>query len=141
EIAKTAPNLTPEEMAAAGQPSRVQQAQEQLAELRLRYTDQHPDIIALKQLIGVLKSEGAAAGGAARVRSRPVPNPGYEQMRIQLIDTESLVASLQRQVQQATRDRDRLEAMARAAPGVQADSENLDRDYNVLRRNYEELLA
>ncbi|RKK01806.1 GNVR domain-containing protein, partial [Teichococcus wenyumeiae] len=35
----------------------------------------------------------------------------------------------------------RLDAMARSEPEVQAQFMNLDRDYTVLRRNYEELLA
>ena len=34
-----------------------------------------------------------------------------------------------------------MEKIARAAPEVEAQSKNLDRDYDVLRKNYEELLA
>ena len=126
----------------AGAPSRLKAAQEQLAELQLRYTDQHPDIISLKQLIGVLRSEGNGATATPRsgARSCPIPNSSFDQLRVQLIDTEALVSSLQRQVRDASRERDRLEAMARAAPGVQAEYENLDRDYNVLSKNYEQLL-
>ncbi len=41
------------------------------------------------------------------------------------------VASLQRQVQDTIAERERLETMARTAPGVQAEYQNLDRDYNV----------
>jgi hypothetical protein len=34
-----------------------------------------------------------------------------------------------------------LERLARAAPHVQAELQNLNRDYDIIRRNYEELLA
>ncbi len=142
ELAKTPQSTPADEGSVAGAPSRLKAAQEQLAELQLRYTDQHPDIISLKQLIGVLRSEGDGATATPRsgARSRPIPNPSFDQLRVQLIDTEALVSSLQRQVRDASRERDRLEAMARAAPGVQAEYENLDRDYNVLSKNYEQLL-
>ena len=119
-----------------GAPSRLKQAQDQLAELQLRYTDEHPDIIALKKLIPTLRNEGGSASG-----SRADSNPLYEQLKVRLIDVDGEVASLQRQVKEGEAQRDRLDAMARAAPGVHAESENLDRDYNVLRRNYEELLS
>ena len=123
ELAKTPQSTPADEGFVAGAPSRLKAAQEQLAELQLRYTDQHPDIISLKQLIGVLRSEGNGATATPRsgARSCPIPNPSFDQLRVQLIDTEALVSSLQRQVRDASRERDRLEAMARAAPGVQAE--------------------
>jgi polysaccharide chain length determinant protein (PEP-CTERM system associated) len=82
---------------------------------------------------------GAAPPGMRNTRS--LPNPVYEQLKVQLVESDSAVASLQRQVADATRERDRLDAMARSAPGVQAQYLNLNRDYDVLRKNYEELLS
>ena len=51
------------------------------------------------------------------------------------------IASLQRQISDATHERDRLDEMARSAPGLQAEYLNMNRDYDVLRKNYDELLA
>ncbi len=120
-------------------PSRLQAAEQRLAELRLRYTDQHPEVIALKALIPTLKGDEGAAPG--RRAGSILPNPVYEQTKLRLIDAEAQVASLQRQVRDTITERERLETMARTAPGVQAEYQNLDRDYTVLRKNYEELLA
>jgi uncharacterized protein involved in exopolysaccharide biosynthesis len=50
------------------------------------------------------------------------------------------VVSLQRQRDDAVRYRDHLEKVQREQPGLIAEYQNMDRDYNVLRRNYEELL-
>ena len=128
-------------MAGASAPSRLKTAQDQLREKQLRLTDQHPDVIAQKDLIATLQKEGGSTASPPRAgRARPLSNPLHEQLKMKLVDAETLVSSLQRQEQDARKELDRLEMMARAVPGVQAESENLDRDYLVLRRHYEELL-
>jgi uncharacterized protein involved in exopolysaccharide biosynthesis len=70
-----------------------------------------------------------------------VPNPVYEQLKVRMFEAESNLASLQRQLADATRERDRMDEMARSAPGLQAEYINLNRDYDVLQTNYKELLA
>jgi uncharacterized protein involved in exopolysaccharide biosynthesis len=94
--------------------------------------------------------KGAAAGSGAPLsagaataadNSRSVPNPIYEQLKVRMFETESLLSSLQRQIADATHERDRLEEMARSAPGIQAEYINLNRDYDVLQTNYKELLG
>jgi hypothetical protein len=82
-----------------------------------------------------------AGGGGGRAVSRSQPNPVYDQLKIQLVETETQVNSLTRQVADARATRERLETVARAEPQLEAESTNLNRDYDVLRRNYEELLA
>jgi polysaccharide chain length determinant protein (PEP-CTERM system associated) len=145
ELSATPQNLPVETDAAgllvANPPSRLKAAQDQLREMQLRLTDQHPDVIAQKDLIATLQKEGAGGGAPARTgHVHPLSNPIYQQLKMKLVDAEGLVSSLQRQVQDAHKELDRLEMMARAVPGVQAEAENLDRDYHVLRRHYEELL-
>jgi uncharacterized protein involved in exopolysaccharide biosynthesis len=64
-----------------------------------------------------------------------------EQLQVRLVDADSQIASLGRQLRDLEAQSERLEEMAREAPEVQAQFANLDRDYNVIRRNYEELLS
>jgi uncharacterized protein involved in exopolysaccharide biosynthesis len=98
---------------------------------------------------GKADAEGAAPGakGKADAPQRPaantheVPNPVYEQLKVRMFETESSLASLQRQLADATHERDRLDEMARSAPGLQAEYINLNRDYDVLQSNYKELLG
>lgn len=171
-----APAAAPGVPATAGGPAapfkdpRVEAAQNELNDLRLRYTDNHPDVVSAKRRLEGLKAQAeqaaaaagktadaaaataktdaAAAAKAAEAKAaiparptRSLPNPIYEQLKVRLYETESLIASLQRQIADATRERDRLEEMARSAPGVQAEYLNLNRDYDVQRKNYDELLA
>jgi polysaccharide chain length determinant protein (PEP-CTERM system associated) len=125
--------------------TRLREAERQLTEMRLRYTERHPDVIAQRQLVDTLKASGKTdpdpvpAGAAPRNRS--LPNPVYEQLKVRVVENDSTIASLQRQITDVTRERDQLEAIARGAPGLQAEYTNIDRDYDVLRKNYEELLA
>ena len=130
--------------------TKLQEAEEQLRMLQLKDTEQHPDVIAQKKMIEALKRsrEGAApangatgkADGAAGAGKRSVSNPVYEQLKVRLVEADTAVASLQRQRAAEAELLDRLEKVQREQPGLVAEYQNMDRDYSVLRKNYEELL-
>jgi polysaccharide chain length determinant protein (PEP-CTERM system associated) len=135
---------TEESGAGPGGSPELAQAERALADLRLRYTEQHPDVVAARALVASLRAGGGGGaapqrGGAPRTRS--VPNPVYEQLKVKLVETDGTIASLRRRLAEATKDRDRLEEIARGAPGLEAEASNLNRDYDVLRKNYEELIS
>jgi polysaccharide chain length determinant protein (PEP-CTERM system associated) len=165
ELANTPPMLVVEEapkalVNAVGQTiaqgkTKLQEAKEQLNMLLLKDTEQHPDVIAQQKLIVALKSspEGSApaSGGAgkpaipaaatgAQLGQRSVPNPVYEQLKVKLVDADTEVTSWQRQRVVAADLVDRLEKVQHQQPGLLAEYQNMDRDYSVLRKNYEELL-
>jgi len=149
EVAQTPTLLVVENTpgAIANVQSQVAQAEEQLRILLLHDTDQHPDVIAQKKLIANLRANPekppqpvTAATSPGDVK-RSVPNPIYDSLKVRLVDSDSQVTSLQRQLDEATSVRDRLEKFQREQPGLLAEFQNMDRDYGVLRRNYEELLG
>jgi polysaccharide chain length determinant protein (PEP-CTERM system associated) len=134
--------------------TRLQDAEEQLKMMLLKDTPQHPEVIAQKKLIESLRSsrEGSApatadpagkgdGSAAADAGKRSVPNPVYEQLKVRLVDADSALASLQRQRATEAELLDRLDKIQREQPGLLAEYQNMDRDYSVLRRNYEELLS
>jgi polysaccharide chain length determinant protein (PEP-CTERM system associated) len=135
--------------------TKLQDAQDQLQMLLLRDTELHPDVIAQRKLIESLKNapkEAAAPAAAtskdaashdatANTLKRSIPNAVYDQLKVKLIDADTNVISLQRQRDDAVRYRERLEKVQREQPGLIAEYQNMDRDYTVLRRNYEELLG
>jgi polysaccharide chain length determinant protein (PEP-CTERM system associated) len=140
-----------------GQPAaktRLQQAEDELRMLLLRDTDAHPDVIAQRKVIQALRAEPREAtaqpAGKDGVVSRDaatggvkhsVPNQVYDQLKVKLIEADANVVSLQRQRDEAVAYRDRLEKVQREQPGLIAEYQNMDRDYFVLRKNYEELLG
>jgi polysaccharide chain length determinant protein (PEP-CTERM system associated) len=72
---------------------------------------------------------------------RSVPNPVYDQLKVKLIEADTQLVSLQRQRDEADRYQKKLEKIQREQPGLLAEYQNMDRDYGVLRKNYEELLG
>jgi polysaccharide chain length determinant protein (PEP-CTERM system associated) len=145
---------------AAGMPipqgkSRLQDAEDQLKMLLLKDTDRHPDVIAQRKLIEALRaspeaaapttgrggSGKAAAAGSTPSGQRSVPNPVYEQLKVRMVEAGTAAASLQRQRAAAAEFVDRLEKVQREQPGLLAEYQDMDRDYGVLRKNYEELLG
>lgn len=137
-------------VAAGGGPGgngRLLEAERQLAELRLRYTENHPDVIAARNMVGLVRSGKAPADPrqpttpAQAARSRSAPNPVYEQLKVRVVENDSVIASLQRQITEGLKERDRLSDIARGAPGLQAEYTNLNRDYDVLRKNFDDLTS
>ena len=117
------------------------QAQQQLRQLRLRYTEEHPDVVATRNIVAQLSRGGGGGGNGGGAAPVSGPSVLREQLTLRLVDAEAQIASLERNLATADSDLARMNEMARNAPEVQAEFTNLDRDYTVLRRNYEELLA
>ncbi len=115
-------------------------AQKNLELLQLRLTDDHPDVIAAKRLLSLLRKSGGEAPGSALVAGE-ISNPVYQQVRLQIVDRETTQASTAGRITIAEREAVRLEKLAREEPGVEADYARLDRDYSVLQKNYNELAA
>jgi uncharacterized protein involved in exopolysaccharide biosynthesis len=132
--------------------TRMEDAEDQLRTLLLKDTEKHPDVIAQRKLIESLRNApketpaemGKATGrrdGAANMMKRSVPNAVYDQLKVKLIEADAAVTSLQRQRDDAVRYRERLEKIQQEQPGLIAEYQNMDRDYSVLRHNYDELVS
>lgn len=134
------PALSPLEQ--GGGNGRLAEAERNLRELRLRLTDQHPDVVAARGIVAELRRGDGATRGAPRTGPAAArTNPMLEQLRVRLVDVTSQIGSLERQERLGRSEVDRLDAIARSAPEVQAQALNLNRDYAVLRHNYDELLG
>ena len=70
-----------------------------------------------------------------------VANSVYEQIKLRLVDAEAAVAAVQRRLDEAQTDEERIKKVAASAPGVLVQAQDLDRDYSILKRNYQELVA
>jgi len=124
---------------------RLQEIRRNLDSLLLKYTDDHPDVKAARTQIAQLEAEGAkssvAAGKSAGATKGEIPNPVYEQIKVRLVDAEAAVAAVQRRLDEARSDQERIEKVAASAPGVLVQAQDLDRDYSILKKNYHELVA
>jgi polysaccharide chain length determinant protein (PEP-CTERM system associated) len=123
---------------------RLQELRRNLDNLRLKYTEDHPDVKAARQAIAQLqaeKSPAAAGKPGGGPNKGEIANPVYEQVKVRLVDTEAAVAAVQRRLDDAQAEQERIERIAKSAPDVLVQAQDMDRDYAVLKKNYQELVA
>jgi polysaccharide chain length determinant protein (PEP-CTERM system associated) len=123
---------------------RVREQQKSLDELRSRYTEAHPDVVSAQRLLAQLKKDLAAlpvdGPRVAGQRQQGVSNPVYEQLRVKLADEEGNVTLQEHRVTEATARIAHEKQQLETAAEVEAKYADLDRDYGIVRKNYEELL-
>ncbi|MDW8340297.1 MAG: Wzz/FepE/Etk N-terminal domain-containing protein [Geminicoccaceae bacterium] len=110
-----------------------------LLELQARYTERHPDVVATKEAIAAL--EARSGRGGERGGAVAVSNPVYEQIRVRIAQKEAEIAQHVVRLARAEEQLAGLEARGRTIPEIEAELKRLTRDYEVIKRNYEELLA
>ena len=132
--------------------SRIATLESQLDSLLVRYTEQHPDVVNTRRTIGDLKEQRErelremaelerAAAEASGGQHRPVEaNPVYQQWKILLGETEARVGALQARVKEYSARVAELEKMTDTVPEVEAKLADLNRDYQVTREQYTQLL-
>jgi len=122
------------------------EAKQNLIDLRSKYTDDYPDVKEEKRRVAQLQAElsttsALPASGAQGSGNQSIPNPVYIQTQSKLSDAETEVAL------QASRVRDAEATQAGAmktsakAIDIQAQFANLDRDYDLVHKTYQDLLA
>lgn len=139
---------------------RIETQRKRIDELRMRYTDAHPDVIATRRVLDQLEAsrdterkveqtrvEAAVKAAAAATPNAPVRAPGmisnpvYQQLRVSLAESEATVASLRAKVREYESRSSALMASAVNVPKVEAEYKQLTRDYEITKRNYEQLVT
>lgn len=120
--------------------ARVAAIQGQLADARGRgYTESHPDVVALRsqlaQALAAAKGEPVGAGGGG------VSNPAYLSLQSLQADRQASVSALRMRKNQLQGDLDTLNAKLADDPAVAAEQGEIDRNYTVLKAQYDQLLA
>ncbi|ABQ70376.1 XrtA system polysaccharide chain length determinant [Rhizorhabdus wittichii] len=102
------------------------------------WTEKHPDVIAIRSQLKQLRAEKARGGS----RSVPMaPNPVYVSLKSMQAEREGNVAALQARKSQLEQAVTTIAQRQLTAPGAQIDQARLDRDYDVLKDQYNKLLA
>jgi polysaccharide chain length determinant protein (PEP-CTERM system associated) len=124
--------------------SRLDAQKRQLDELLRRYTDQHPDVVAARRTIAQLEQQRRAEKETRRAdgKTGSAPtSPVFQRIRVVLAEAEAKVASLQGQLSAQQGQLEQARSMAGRMPQVEAEFSQLNRDYAIVRKNYEELVA
>ncbi|CAH2598820.1 conserved membrane protein of unknown function [Rhodovastum atsumiense] len=110
-----------------------------LEALRLRYTEQNPDVVRARELVARLRASGLGVN-AVDTAARVIPNPTYERVKNDIVEAELAAALLTQRLAAMTQERDRLQAMSREKPNVLNDYVTIKREYEEAYNGHAELL-
>jgi len=146
------PNVTPADTAAA----RLTLLRQELAEMRTKYNDRYPDVIALREQVRVLEAKVGAEGAAALPRqAKAAPAARKDGKELRVAPQNPYVQSLMQQLDQATVDAKTTAAEIAAfnqeiktyqrrienTPKREQELALISRDYETTREQFRSLLA
>jgi polysaccharide chain length determinant protein (PEP-CTERM system associated) len=124
----------------------IAQYEGELNSLLVKFTENHPDAVALKDTIARLKAQQAeetSRTSSSGIRSNAdslETNPVYQRMRIGLSETEVEIATLESKATAAETAVEDLQKLVDTIPEVERQLTAMNRDYDVTRDQYETLL-
>ncbi|HRD85597.1 MAG TPA: GNVR domain-containing protein [Rubrivivax sp.] len=131
--------------------SRIAEQKRNLDSLMQRYTDQHPDVITVKRLIKDLEEQKrkevaelrkAALANATPGSAGPAPSSlAAQELNRMMASAEVQVASLKARVAEYSNRMAQAKASLKTSPQIEAESAQLNRDYGVIKKNYEDLVS
>ena len=121
---------------AGGARGSLAQAQSDLASMRARgLTDNHPDVIALKNQIAMLRTAALTDMGPSGT-----PNPAYTSLQSIKIERQASVQALVARRAALQSDIASISAQNITNPELAAEAQRISRDYDVLKTQYDKLL-
>jgi polysaccharide chain length determinant protein (PEP-CTERM system associated) len=113
------------------------QARANLSSLQARgLTDSHPDIIAAEKQIAALAKSAQGPGG-----DYGTPNPAYTSLQGIRVERQATVQALTSRAAALRQQIVTVEANEAKAPAAAAEAKQISRDYDVLKAQYDKLLA
>lgn len=126
---------------------RIDTQKRNLDTLLQRYTEQHPDVVGTRRMIKDLEEQKrqeiqarkkfAAANPGAAVSNNPV----FQQLKVALAEAEANTASLRARVSEYEERYKRSTMLMKTQPQLETELAQLNRDYELDKRNYEQLVA
>ncbi|TYK65773.1 XrtA system polysaccharide chain length determinant [Colwellia echini] len=128
---------------------RITELELQLDNLKLRYTDKHPDVIEVSrnlshleklrstEIESYLEQNNESAGSLKRLSANPV----VQEVQIEVNQLENLIASLNVRANNYRERIVELENMVHTLPEIEAELVALNRGYEITKSKYEELLS
>ena len=131
--------------------TRSLELQQKIDLLLTRYTEKHPDVVAARRRLEIEAADAAAgpvpaSSDEAQTNGGPEPsepqvsNPVYEQIKLQLVEEATKLATLRGRIERRQDKVAELDRPGKNVPMVEAQLIKLSRDYQMLKSNYEKLL-
>ncbi|MCT6699019.1 XrtA system polysaccharide chain length determinant [Rheinheimera sp. 4Y26] len=128
---------------------RIRALQNQMDALLIRYTEAHPDVVETKKLIETLQELRNA--DIAQLEQAAATSPGtssslsqnqvYQELKLNVARLENEMASVSVRVRNYSEKLAQLESQRNTIPDIEAKFTGLNRDYEITKAKYEELLS
>ena len=116
---------------------RIESMKRDLSIMLQKYTEAHPDVIGLRRVIQDLEAQ---RDQLPRDRKNAIPASATGQLNVSLAQAEASVASLRARVAEYSARESKLKESAMLMPQLEAEFAQLNRDYEVNKKNYESLI-
>jgi polysaccharide chain length determinant protein (PEP-CTERM system associated) len=126
---------------------RIDAQKRNLDGLLQRYTESHPDVVGARRVIRELEDqrkrlvEDYRKAGVPLIQAVSTGPRASEQIKVSLAQAEANVASLRARVAEYSARYRQLRDQARRMPEYEAELAQLNRDYEVNKKNYESLIS
>ena len=128
--------------------ARIDAQRRSLDGLLQKYTESHPDVVGVQRVIRELEQQRGQLLVARRKEGSPATPMSFgggvrasEQLKVSLAQAEATVASLRARVAEYSGRHARLKAAATMVPQLEAEATQLNRDYEVNKKNYDSLVS
>jgi polysaccharide chain length determinant protein (PEP-CTERM system associated) len=122
--------------------ARIGAINKNLDALRMQYTEDYPDIVSAKRLLAQLEAKKKDEAKKTRsVDPGAAYSPMLQQMNVALSVEEARLAGLKARVAEYSNRMAELKSQSSAAPEVEAQLAQLNRDYQINKDNYEKLVS
>jgi polysaccharide chain length determinant protein (PEP-CTERM system associated) len=151
EMARQMEGVNPEQRATTptGAPirspleERITEMERRQDDLRLKYTDSHPEVVAARDMLDTLRrqldeSRSQPSGTDAALSTQ---SPMYQQLRLSLGEAEANIAAIRVRREEYGRRVNELQQQIETLPKVEAELVALNRDYDINKQNYDALIA
>lgn len=125
---------------------RLDAMQRNLDNMLSRFTEKHPDVVSTRRLIKDLEDQKRKELAARRAAALANPttsvstNPVHQQLSISASEAEAKVAALTTRVAEYQARYDRMQQEVKLMPQIEAEFAQLNRDYEINKKNYEQLV-
>ncbi len=111
-------------------------------ELLMRYTENHPEIISINRMLDTEspKKENETGDGNL-ISPKTMANPYIQTIKIALNENEAEIASQKAKVNQLKARIEKMKEELNLRLSVETELQNLNRDYDSIKKSYEQLLA
>lgn len=117
----------------------------ELENLLLSYTEQHPDVVAIRQALEQVQreekdEEPEILSDLEQIDTEAVDSNLYQEFSVMLGESDADIAAIRTRVQEYQSRIDEMRASVDRIPEVEAKMARLDRDYNIIKKTYDQLV-